>query len=164
MEKEKKGLLEALAAFWMEKTAGMQLDGIGFQMEKKSRGKKDDSVLGKEEREFFSEEKRKDFLAEGNSFMLAESFGEKKEGPQSGKKKDGFREKTKEKRKIVPVSEEDAAPLQEEFAEEEQEKEQEKKWKNEEPQQETEVDVEGLMREITKKLWEERESCGRRLR
>ena len=33
-----------------------------------------------------------------------------------------------------------------------------------EPQKEAEVDVEKLMRQITKKLWEEREGCGRRLR
>ena len=33
-----------------------------------------------------------------------------------------------------------------------------------EPQKTAEIDVEKLMRQITKKLWEEREGCGRRLR
>ena len=36
--------------------------------------------------------------------------------------------------------------------------------KREEKQTEQQIDIEKLMRQMTKKLWEERESCGRRLR
>ena len=164
MEKEKKSLLEALTAFWMEKTTEMQQDGIGFQTEKAPRRKKDDSVFGNEEKAFFSEEKRKNLFAEGKDFLLAESFREKKEGQQTGMQKDGVWEETMEEQKVVPVIEEKTVPLQVEVAEEEQGEKQEQKRKKEERQQETEVTVEMLMREITKKLWEERESCGRRLR
>ena len=38
------------------------------------------------------------------------------------------------------------------------------KIKKEGQQVESEIDIEKLMRQMTKKLWEERESCGRRLR
>ena len=74
-----------------------------------------------------------------------------------------IKEEKREKRSIVPV-----------FAEAEQEEEvyegEEKKipvreiHKREKTQEESAIDIEKLMRQMTKKLWEERESCGRRLR
>ena len=68
-----------------------------------------------------------------------------------------------EKRSIIPVM---AEPVQEKESvlEERQEKLERETTKREEPQAESTVDIEKLMRQMTKKLWEERESCGRRLR
>ena len=68
-----------------------------------------------------------------------------------------------EKRSIIPVM---AEPVQEKemVLEERQEKLERETTKREEPQAESTVDIEKLMRQMTKKLWEERESCGRRLR
>lgn len=164
MEKEKKGLFEMLAAFWKEKAAERQQETIGFRVKKTPKGKKDDSVLGEEEKNVFLKEERKDIFAEGKPFLLAESFWEEKEERQTKQGKPFFREETMGKRKIVPVIEEEIVPLQMEKTEEKQEEKLEPKQKKEERQQETDVDVETLMQEITKKLWEERESCGRRLR
>ena len=71
-------------------------------------------------------------------------------------------EEEREKRRIVPVS---AEVVQEEkrYAEEEKVPVKEA-YKKEGTQTEPVIDIEGLMRQMTKKLWEERESCGRRLR
>ena len=68
-----------------------------------------------------------------------------------------------EKRSIIPVM---AEPVQEKESvlEERQEKLERETTKREELQAEPTVDIEKLMRQMTKKLWEERESCGRRLR
>ena len=68
-----------------------------------------------------------------------------------------------EKRSIVPVMEEVVQEEEktEKKAEESPERE---KIKKEGQQVESEIDIEKLMRQMTKKLWEERESCGRRLR
>ena len=68
-----------------------------------------------------------------------------------------------EKRSIIPVM---AEPVQEKESvlEERQEKLERETTEREEPQAEPTVDIEKLMRQMTKKLWEERESCGRRLR
>lgn len=69
----------------------------------------------------------------------------------------------REKRSIVPVS---AEVVQEEkvHAAEEEKMPEKEIHKKEETQTESVIDIEGLMRHMTKKLWEERESCGRRLR
>ncbi|MGM9917281.1 hypothetical protein [Anaerotignum sp.] len=72
-------------------------------------------------------------------------------------------EMEKERRSIVPVTEEtkqEKTPA----AEAEQEMPKTKTAKREEPQTEMSFDIEKLMQQMTKKLWEERESCGRRLR
>lgn len=72
-------------------------------------------------------------------------------------------EEERAKRNIIPVEEE---AKQKEAVVSEWEKGFPKaeamKW--EEPQKEAPFDIEKLMQEMTKKLWEERESCGRRLR
>lgn len=73
-------------------------------------------------------------------------------------------EEEKTARNIIPVAEE--AEQEEEATETEagQEIPMEEIPKREEKQRETQIDIEKLMRQMTKKLWEERESCGRRLR
>ena len=68
-----------------------------------------------------------------------------------------------EKRNIVPVMEE-VAQEEEKTEEEAEESPEREKIKKEGQQVESEIDIEKLMRQMTKKLWEERESCGRRLR
>lgn len=164
MEKEKKGLLGMLAAFWKDQTEEMRQGGIGFQVEKEPQRKGNDFVFSEEERKAFQKEEKRDFFAAEKAFLLAEPFWEKREEQQTRQETVFFREETAEKRKIVPVAEEERVFLQERFAEEESETTQERTWKKDEPRQERELDVETLMQEITKKLWEERESCGRRLR
>ena len=72
-------------------------------------------------------------------------------------------EEEREKRSIVPVFAEAAEEERVHAAEEEKMPEKEIH-KKEETQTESVIDIEGLMRQMTKKLWEERESCGRRLR
>lgn len=72
-------------------------------------------------------------------------------------------EEEKNQRSIIPVAEE-AVQKEEVTAEAVQEIRVEEMPKREEKQTETELDIEKLMRQMTKKLWEERESCGRRLR
>lgn len=72
-------------------------------------------------------------------------------------------EEEKAARNIIPVAEE---VKQEEEPETEaaQEIRLETMPEQEEKQPESQIDIEKLMRQMTKKLWEERESCGRRLR
>lgn len=72
-------------------------------------------------------------------------------------------EEEREKRSIVPVFAE-AAEEERVHAEEEEKMIAEEIHKKEETQTEAVLDIEKLMRQMTKKLWEERESCGRRLR
>ena len=72
-------------------------------------------------------------------------------------------EEERKKRSIVPVFAEAAEEERVHAAEEERMPEKEIH-KKEETQTESVIDIEGLMRQMTKKLWEERESCGRRLR
>ena len=72
-------------------------------------------------------------------------------------------EEETEKRQVIPVSEEKVQ--EKELAVEEiKEPQSTVVSKKEEKQTEPVVDIEKLMRQMTKKLWEERESCGRRLR
>lgn len=160
----KKGLFEMLTALWKEQTEEMRQEGIGFQVEKEPQRKGNDFVFSEEERESFRKEGKRGFFAVETEFLLAEPFREEKEEQQTRQKKVFFREETAEKRKIVPVIEEELISMPEGTVEEEPETRQERTWKKDEPRQEKELDVEALMQEITKKLWEERESCGRRLR
>ena len=71
-------------------------------------------------------------------------------------------EKERETRRIVPVEEEEKQ-IEKRTVEETELPAREVK-KMEKTQEETAIDIENLMRQMTKKLWEERESCGRRLR
>ncbi|MBQ7103685.1 MAG: hypothetical protein IJN89_06475 [Anaerotignum sp.] len=72
-------------------------------------------------------------------------------------------EKETEKRSILPVMGE-MEQEKEKSAEEAQEMPGREERKKEEQQADPVIDIEKLMQQITKKLWEERESCGRRLR
>lgn len=72
-------------------------------------------------------------------------------------------EMEQKRRSIVPVTEkmqQEETPV----AEAAQEMPKTETAKREEPQTEMPFDIEKLMQQMTKKLWEERESCGRRLR
>lgn len=72
-------------------------------------------------------------------------------------------EEERDRRSIVPVAEK--TEQEKVFAAEEKpEMPKAEKAKREEAQTETPFDIEKLMQQMTKKLWEERESCGRRLR
>ena len=66
-------------------------------------------------------------------------------------------------RRIIPVVME-TANEKKEYAEREEPVPKKEESRKEEKQTETMVDIEKLMQEMTKRLWEERESCGRRLR
>ncbi len=69
----------------------------------------------------------------------------------------------KEQRKPVPIAAAEKKPA-EKAAAEETELPQEEPKKEREQAKDAEIDIERLMREMTKKLWEERETSGRRLR
>ena len=139
----------------------------------------EEGVLGKRERIFPEEGKKK------KSGIVP--ISEEKETESAEKKrmftKDIFRMKTEgepkemewgktffwdvseteeEKRNIIPVLMDKAEEKTPE-KEEQQEKNTEPVWK-EEKKTEPMEDVESLMRHITKRLWEEREGCSRRLR
>lgn len=68
-----------------------------------------------------------------------------------------------ERRKIIPVAEE-SAEQPKIVSKEIPEVPKMEKVKAEEKQTLSEMDIEKLMRQMTRKLWEEREGCGRRLR
>lgn len=141
----------------------------------------DDSVLEEQKKIFFAEaEERKEenllILEEaekmeekqGTKLFRTEVFREKR---QAEEEKGGLGEtflwempaEEPAKRRIIPVTAE-PEDKEEPTAEEAQESLERKVTKREEPQIEPVVDIEKLMRQMTKKLWEEREGCGRRLR
>lgn len=68
-----------------------------------------------------------------------------------------------DKRKVIPVTEEKIEQM-ENVSVEVSEVPKKEKMKREEEQTLSEMDIEKLMRQMTRKLWEEREGCGRRLR
>ena len=70
----------------------------------------------------------------------------------------------REPRKTVPVAAETKAVEKETAEEETEEMPQETPKKEREQAKSAEIDIERLMREMTKRLWEERETSGRRLR
>lgn len=120
----------------------------------------------REERQ--AEEGNKTEKSKVSRLFTAEAFWEERQAEvEKGKLKQAFLwempEEEREKRSIVPVTEE----VKQEKAvavEEEQEMPKAEKAKQEESQTEAPFDIEKLMQQMTKKLWEERESCGRRLR
>lgn len=74
-------------------------------------------------------------------------------------------EAEEERHRIVPTAaKRTAEPIAQRKTEEVQEIFAEQTAKQEKKQAEPSFDIDGLMRQITKRLWEERESCGRRLR
>ena len=155
-------------AFWEEK--------VETVFEEKERGS---SVLEQERKFFFAEaedgrEKGSETTEEGekteqrkaSNLFLTEVFREERQAEER-KMGQAFLwekpEEEKEKRSIVPVAEE-AKQERVVAAEEKQEMPKAETKKRQEPQTDAPFDIEKLMQEMTKKLWEERESCGRRLR
>lgn len=103
----------------------------------------------------------------GTGLFGAEGFRKgEQEAEEGGLGRAFFREAPEEEkrsRKIIPVTEETAEEKQ--AAREETEGPQrEKTALFGEKQPEGGIDIERLMRQMTKRLWEEREGCGRRLR
>ena len=159
---------ETRKVFWEEKADG-GLEGK----------EQDNSVLEKQKKIVLAEAKEKEHLriseeteaAERKqrvNLFSAEFFreGRKAEAEEGVLGKPFLWEmpmEEQEKRSIIPVM---AEPVQEKESvlEERQEKLERETTKREELQAEPTVDFEKLMRQMTKKLWEERESCGRRLR
>lgn len=100
--------------------------------------------------------------------LTAEIFREEKkeETEKNGMGKGFFVERSAEEgekqRNIIPVAE-PVKETKETEIEEERPLYMEEKQKDEK-RGEVQIDIERLMRQMTKKLWEERESCGRRLR
>ena len=184
MEKERKSLFGRLLDFWKERFGDMEEDGIGFQREKEvvenhfvesgaadaRRGRERDfpmEMAEKKQKLFFSEheEKHQNGKETGLFAETAKVFREEATEERENRDKLIFLQDEpmteKEDRKTVPFLME-AEQKTEAAKAEEQQTEKVHLWK--EPQKEAEVDVEKLMRQITKKLWEEREGCGRRLR
>ena len=159
---------ETRKVFWEEKADG----GLGGK-------EQDNSVLEKQKKIVFAEAKEKENLwiseetedterKQRVNLFSAEFFreGRKAEAEEGVLGKPFLWEmpmEEQEKQSIIPVM---AEPVQEKESvlEERQEKLERETTKREELQAEPTVDIEKLMRQMTKKLWEERESCGRRLR
>lgn len=189
MEKERKSLFGRLLDFWKERFGSAEADGIGFQyekddvenhfaemgavavlsqkkvkqdfLEKTAEEKKQErnwifeaeeelrktkkmSLFSEEAKVFREEEKGEEQTQQGKLIFLQE------EPLKERKRRQSIPVRTEEKQKTETVDVEAGRT--------------EKVHLQAETQKETEVDVEKLMRQITKKLWEEREGCGRRLR
>ena len=159
---------EKKKAFWEEKVETI--------LEEKEQ---ENGILEQEKQIFFAEaedgrEKDSEATEEGektekrkaSNLFLTEVFWEKRQAEER-KMGQAFLwekpEEEKEKRSIVPVAEE-AKQERVVAAEEKQEMPKAETKKRQEPQTDAPFDIEKLMQEMTKKLWEERESCGRRLR
>ena len=161
---------EKKKTFWEEKVAAVlgekEEEGGLLEQEKKlffaEAEKEQEENLGAAE-EGEKTEKRK-----VSSLFLTEFFREERqEEAEESKMGQAFLwempEMEKEKRSIVPVAEE-AKQEKTPAAEAEQEMPKAETAKREEPQTEMPFDIEKLMQQMTKRLWEERKSCGRRLR
>ena len=152
---------ETKKVFWEEESA-KAIVSAGEILEKQKK------ILPEKTAEEETEEEKMPKKEWRTNFFSAEPLGER---GQAEEKEPMMRrafftetaEEEREKRRIVPVS---AEALQEEkvSVEEEERETVREAHKKEETQTEPVIDIEGLMRQMTKKLWEERESCGRRLR
>lgn len=159
-------------AFWEET--------IQTAAEKKE--KEEQEFLQKERKQFFSgektEEKKETALQTAEEkvqekktivpIFTAEIFREETERrtEEERQKTIFLREQPLEERtqrKIVPIAEVQGS-AKKAVAETEAEQPQEKEKKEREETKHAEIDIERLMREMTKRLWEERETSGRRLR
>lgn len=114
------------------------------------------------------EEEKADHKRTVSRVFAAERFGTEKEEDAKERQlgKAFFGEmpgEEKEKRSIIPVTEEPAG-VQEASTEKMLEMSEKNKTGKEETQEAPVIDIEKLMQQMTKRLWEERESCGRRLR
>ena len=151
---------ETKKVFWEEDRA-KAIVSAGEILEKQKK------ILPEKTAEEETEEEKTPKKERKTNFFSAEPLGERE---QAEEKEPMMRrafftetaEEEREKRRIVPVS---AEVVQEEkrIAAEERETVREAH-KKEKTQTEPVIDIEGLMRQMTKKLWEERENCGRRLR
>ena len=190
MEKETKGLFRRMLDFWKEKIGAEETVGIGFPHEKERESEHfaDRNAVGlenrKERKKIFSED-----MAEEGEWKRKRLFAEPEAEAQHRKETRLFSESAKifrkeetaeermqpnkmiflqedpvterKERQRIPVLAEGEKPAE---ASVEKESLKEIHFAEREVQKEAEVDVEKLMRQITKKLWEEREGCGRRLR
>lgn len=147
----------------------------------KEKKEEEQGLLQKEGKQLFSEEKAEEKPALRTAeekiqekktivpIFTAEVFREKQETETEAERQkpiflqeEPFAEK--EKRKTIPIATENT-PAEKTAAEEETEElPQETPKKEREQAKGAEIDIERLMREMTKRLWEERETSGRRLR
>ncbi len=168
-------------SFWAETVQRTEKPSFWEETAQRTAEQKEEGLLRKEEKQLFSEEKaegKKEPLlrAEKKSvqekkthipIFAAEIFQEKTEWHREKEKRKTIflREsplEEKEKRKAVPIVTTERGLAEEEAAEEKEMPQ--KKPKTERKQEKgAEIDIERLMREMTKKLWEEREMSGRRL-
>ena len=182
MEKEEKGLFYRLMDFWKEKVSLGGTEMIGFPEERKERtiplaemgavaalAQEETRLVFREESLPREKEEKKE-----NSTVWAEKPVQRAERNMTEWLEEAVSEtRTSEKEDdVFLVREEKRKNILLAAAEKEQKKElseeaEETKTelpKREERQAEQAVDIEQLMQKITKKLWEERESSGRRLR
>ena len=158
---------ETKRAFWEEvaETVFKQEEMENRFLEKRKEAViegKEDSTSGMKEESERAENKRT------TRIFTAELFREEKqaEAEKEGMGRTFFLEKPVEEvewRRVIPVTAE-MAQEKKVALEEPQEMEKREEPQRKEVQAEPVVDIEKLMRQMTKKLWEERESCGRRLR
>lgn len=191
-EKERKSIFERLMDFRKEKIGMAEADGIGFwrgEKEKRifaeERERSGTVFLPQENGRKFREKEA--LRGEG----LAEKESGRAEGQEKKERRsraaelffaEGLRERQSEqeeksgmgraiwteevtgerteRRQVIPIAaaEERKMPsvTEEQTAVQKREKAEKK--------EQSEIDIERLMRQMTKRLWEERESCGRRLR
>ena len=193
MEKEKDGLFERLVHFWKEADdtenhfAEMGAVAALSQKEMKSTFWQEEAerkVLEKKVVQLLPEveeskgrkenlpedEEREEKTKYSSKIFATERFAAEKIRETSG---NGLRsvflknmpDEDKEERPIIPVFEENNVMQErEQNADVSQREENAGNFQKEEKIAESKLDVEQLMREITKRLWEEREGCGRRLR
>ena len=194
MEREKDGLFGRLVQFWREKVRMQGEKNIGFwkedavenhfaelgavavlsqeetrgtfwqeEEERKTAEKKMMRILPETDE---GKEQKEEKAAYSQRIFVAERFAEEKENEE---RRSGYvfaedkPEKNAEKRKVIPVAAE-KMPEKELVSEGLQEGDKTETYRKEEVTAESKQNVEYLMREITKRLWEEREGCGRKLR
>lgn len=125
-------------------------------------------LVGKKRKEIGAEAENISERKEHTTIFKAERFREmREEATDENRMRSVFLwempEEEGEKRSIVPVAENMVRKEEPPFVEEAVRGKGEKV-KTEKKQPKSAVDVEELMREMTRRLWEEREGCGRRLR
>ena len=134
-----------------------------------AKGKKAEEAetFGQERRRSFAEEKTAE--AKGPALRTAEESTQERKTIVPIFTAEIFREKTEwreaeERRKTIPIVAETGLAEKAAASEEAEELPQEAPKKEREQAKGAEIDIERLMREMTKRLWEEREASGRRLR
>lgn len=187
MEKKRKNIFDRLMDFWKERIGMAEADGIGFWTEAKEErifAEERAVLLPQESRRKFweqeeltekenhrgvepptEEQEKKTEQARAAKLFFAEDMKEaqserrEKNGMGRAFQTEGVMETQKVRRQIIPITAEKEKMLpatEEQTVLEKREKP--------EKEEQSEIDIERLMRQMTKRLWEERESCGRRLR